>query len=1340
MNNYTNNNGLGGGSTDNYRGQREYMNPPPPRDIGGRGSYRGEENNRMNNTGVRRRRSRSTSRDREYRGTRQYTDSSNPNISSYPPSDDHHHHSLPPSSSNTRYPASNKGSSSSGRLINIRERPFDHGIIEGSAVIAEISPALTFPIWLEKNRSEGKLALDVAPSKAAEEYAVYKATYNVNSTEAFYKAHRHEEWFRQRYDPVVLIQYRDQRIKDSQTNAEEYLQAIDNGTVVHILPTLGGDYTGKHGLGIGLQQALRSKDSLSNITMGTMGSEISSSSSSLSTPSPLPTQIPVLFIRGISALVPTHDIHQAIETCSHLVRKYNVGIDNLGTTGGLTVPSFTNPTYEDMEKAILQASNELLDLLPSSIDTVASSRTANEQLDGSGDGTTTINDDDGQSTKRQRLDESNTGSTDTFSASKPSRTALLHSLGYDEDSLRSYFNLNANDKTFRVPKPVRIELSDSRRLPGASYRRNVWVEYSNLQDAAVAKQLCRKLTMEVIGGSDPVASLTELNKIKTLARACNVPDTTGTGTTNPEENPGTAILESINIYKVKLNDAVPELPLYLTKGSIVSAEWHQPMYGTVKQGNTNLVRKGKGRNNNNPDNDMNLAYAILRGYPYGKKHTCEIPSWASIPEQISTDLPRALELAALLDEEFTIFGTTITNDTNSSMDTSISTNTSSIVSNAPNVPAEVQLSTLYRHLYGNNRGVMLHNYSLLQQLDIVINYLRYVHYYDYYSGIQGTSAGDLRQAVGDGYLRTGLPKNVHHARNLHSSINTTGTHVVSSTLSTVTSSSSTKTVTSSSPSITDTPVDNKDDIQPAEESVANIDVAEAYNELLYGQTSTDETTENTAEGTNESSSSSSTTLTPATPSTLTQHNDSTNDTPLLVDSVSSMSIAARSAYNAWSLKVTQIYRGRSMQARRQIDANKNGSTAVKTEKALEDLVSSTETSTLPSLSSTNDTDDDTKEISQPTLSTSNTLILSSSSSTVNKPSSKDNLIPSTPVLSRGSNPIPWVLIQQHANAIRQTKERILASLSEGFLLGEYYAACIDDSPVRLDTTTSSPNPETIPDVRRTETPFIVSLVKNMNDSSLNSSSKCILCKKSFKANYYTVKHLMNKHPNETNLALETVKQMIDTSLTLCLSDSWFMRRYFFSDSRRPIPWHEPSTLKNLETDNNASIQRLTMQGVSLPHFATALGSAVAEVSGLALPKGNRSNNTSMVPFGMLPSPFLSMFSMNPPNNRGGNILNNSNNPNNHTNNNNTNNRYNRQGQRNSNNNNPMNAGLLGTGPNNNNPSMGGRFQRSNNNNNQPPLPPMGGPMYRDKDAPRSTTVVNLPKPNYGTAIVSYDDI
>jgi len=286
------------------------------------------------------------------------------------------------------------------------------------------------------------------------------------------------------------------------------------------------------------------------------------------------------------------------------------------------------------------------------------------------------------------------------------------------------------------------------------------------------------------------------------------------------------------------------------------------------------------------------------------------------------------------------------------------------------------------------------------------------------------------------------------------------------------------------------------------------------------------------------------------------------------------------------------------------------------------------------------------------------------------------------------------------------------------LLGEFYSACNDDSSSRpVSTDPAVPVPETIPDSRRTEAPFVATLIKNMNDPNLNSSSKCILCKKSFKAVYYTVKHLMNKHTGETTAALETIKQMLNTSITLCLSDNWFMRRYFYADSRPPIPWHEPTTLNNLAIDNSASIQRLTMQGVSLPHFATALGPSLASVSGV-LPSNNNNAN-SLFPFGVLPPGLLSMFPSN---------INNTGNRNN-------NNRFNNRQSNgpNSRQNNNTGNSLLGSGP---STSTGnGRFQR---NQSGGPMQSTG-PIYRDKDAPK-TSVVNIPKPNYGTAIVSYDDI
>ena len=47
--------------------------------------------------------------------------------------------------------------------------------------------------------------------------------------------------------------------------------------------------------------------------------------------------------------------------------------------------------------------------------------------------------------------------------------------------------------------------------------------------------------------------------------------------------------------------------------------------------------------------------------------------------------------------------------------------------------------------------------SEVEQLDLVIAYLRQVHSYEYFAGYQGSEAGDTRHSCGDTYVRTGAP-------------------------------------------------------------------------------------------------------------------------------------------------------------------------------------------------------------------------------------------------------------------------------------------------------------------------------------------------------------------------------------------------------------------------------------------------------------------------------------------------------------------------------------------------------------------------------------------------------
>ncbi len=62
----------------------------------------------------------------------------------------------------------------------------------------------------------------------------------------------------------------------------------------------------------------------------------------------------------------------------------------------------------------------------------------------------------------------------------------------------------------------------------------------------------------------------------------------------------------------------------------MTAEWHRPTYGPPH------LRKPYGQQQQQPEPLLSQQALV---YPYGNRFTCDIPSWASTPEQVSTALP-----------------------------------------------------------------------------------------------------------------------------------------------------------------------------------------------------------------------------------------------------------------------------------------------------------------------------------------------------------------------------------------------------------------------------------------------------------------------------------------------------------------------------------------------------------------------------------------------------------------------------------------------------------------------------------------------------------------------------
>ena len=85
-------------------------------------------------------------------------------------------------------------------------------------------------------------------------------------------------------------------------------------------------------------------------------------------------------------------------------------------------------------------------------------------------------------------------------------------------------------------------------------------------------------------------------------------------------------------------------------------------------------------------------------------------------------------------------------------------------------------------------------------------------------------------------------------------------------------------------------------------------------------------------------------------------------------------------------------------------------------------------------------------------------------------------------------------------------------------------------------------------------------------------------KKVFKAPHFASKHLMNKHPTVVEACLANINESIDAALTLRLSAASYMRRAYFSDFKRPAFWADQMLLQQREGEANLAMNRIASKG------------------------------------------------------------------------------------------------------------------------------------------------------------------
>lgn len=1230
-----------------------------------------------------------------------------------------------------------------------------------------------------------------------------------------------------------MLAARSKRQSDSIASAAEVCAAITSGSIAAVLPEVGGGYTGRQGLGLGVRQAV----SAAAAAATPMVSAAAATASSLAAGSdpmaddaptqpdhgdahhPLPapsagpvvappSQIPVLLLRAIPSIVSAADLREAISQACSMTARVNQLVPGVtqGMAGGIVVKHCPGPSEQDLDRAVAAASIELNNMLRDSLGSAGTSSSA-AGGDGGAEGG------DGSGNKRVRANTDPSSSSSASVMPPVDLDAVAAQLGYDEQSMLNHY------RACGAPRPSIIELSDPKRLPGAGYRRNVWVEYATLRDAAVAKHLLKRLGIELVGSSDPVTCMAELQRIKGLSRALglSISSTAASDAIDAamadasrwqEENPdqplpphlanpamtaftpshyaGVAALEGVTLGKVNLCDALPDLPTHAIPRAVTlnTVEWHSPTYGFVPTTGTagtgsgptyHGKRRGGGRDDRKGDhghhrdhdrghsgrgggagpgnryyytpvpteeNEEAEQQALMRGYPYGRRWTCDIPSWASTSNQVAHDLSRALELAAVLDDEAGIASTVVAGADASAATASAAATTdglqlqqqpaerldddqsardrlyrddydedgrrdkwrgaaddaedseqhrdagddgrrgsvdaaaaaatapaaaapaaavsaSSAPAVGPTVSPLVAKSRLYTTLYGAN-GVPLHAYTTLQQLDIAIAYLRNVHYYDYYSGQQGSEAGDIRQAVGDGYRRVAPPgvrlKKAGEvaaeaaaaaaaaaataaeapppkAATTASTAGDDGEVVMDGAApaaeaaaaagvgddaltpslthpSAAAASASTEAVpqqqqgTSTSQEATQ-PVDpghtpTPGAVGPSAEEAGTGGAAEEGEEGAVGSAATPAAA---APPVPSSASSSSAAVVP-----ITRHPRQPYQPPQLpilellgdgtipASHLKGMSDKARGAYDEWSRKHSDRIRGRLGQARRQIEANKRSSVddgeselqACEVIQPAAVLAAAAAETGGVGVDAASAAVDASMGLDGDMSSAAPGAAGSSITSRQPKPATKDSLAPVAAAHYReGTKPVHWATVALHADGITRHKARLMSKISDNCLLALCFAACMDDS--------GNPDQDALPEPRRLEPGSVAELIRTIEraDPASDARTRCVLCRKIFKAQHFAVKHLQNKHSEVVVAAINEMRAIIDAAIGLCLADAWYMRRAYFSDTRRPMPWHEPSTLSRIDNDTSAAVERLLMQGAPLAHYAAALGPSAA---------------------------------------------------------------------------------------------------------------------------------------------------
>lgn len=91
------------------------------------------------------------------------------------------------------------------------------------------------------------------------EYELYKNKYEQSKSDYYYKEHKNEEWFKEKYDPQCILEINSQRSKFCQFKAEKFFEQLNEDVYI--------------GSGKAVKLELREEDDLNQVEMALSSNE-----------------------------------------------------------------------------------------------------------------------------------------------------------------------------------------------------------------------------------------------------------------------------------------------------------------------------------------------------------------------------------------------------------------------------------------------------------------------------------------------------------------------------------------------------------------------------------------------------------------------------------------------------------------------------------------------------------------------------------------------------------------------------------------------------------------------------------------------------------------------------------------------------------------------------------------------------------------------------------------------------------------------------------------------------------------------------------------------------------